>query len=64
MNHRTLLIRDADLLVTMDDNRRELPGASLLIRGPQIEAIRPAGERPIDAQDAELFGWLRTLYPV
>ena len=50
MNDRTLLIRDADLLVTMDDKRRELPGASLLIRGPQIEAIWPAGERPIDAQ--------------
>ena len=99
MNDRTLLIRDADLLVTMDDNRRELPGASLLLRGPQIEAIWPAGQLPpmpaadevIDArghavlpglvnthhhmfqsltrvlpaaQDAELFGWLRTLYPV
>ena len=99
MNQRTLLIHDADLLVTMDDSRRELPGASLLLRGPQIEAIWPAGERPpelqadevIDArghavlpglvnthhhmfqsltrvlpaaQDAELFGWLRTLYPI
>ena len=95
---RTLLIQDADLIVTQDDARRELPGASLLVRGPQIEAIWPAGQRPpglsadevIDArshallpglvsthhhmfqsltrvvpaaQDAELFGWLRTLYP-
>ena len=96
---RTLLIQDADLIVTMDDARRELPGASLLVRGPQVEAIWPAGQRPpevqadevIDArghallpglvnthhhmfqsltrvvpaaQDAELFGWLRTLYPI
>ena len=96
---RTLLIQDADLIVTQDDARRELPGASLLVRGPQIEAIWPAGQRPpglsadevIDArghallpglvnthhhmfqsltrvvpeaQDAELFGWLRTLYPI
>ena len=96
---RTLLIQDADLIVTMDDARRELPGASLLLRGRQIEAIWPAGQRPpglqadeaIDArghavlpglvnthhhmfqsltrvvpaaQDAELFGWLRTLYPI
>ena len=96
---RSLLIQDADLIVTLDDARRELPGASLLLRGPQIEAIWPAGQRPpglqadevIDArghavlpglvnthhhmfqsltrvvpaaQDAELFGWLRTHYPI
>jgi cytosine/adenosine deaminase-related metal-dependent hydrolase len=83
----------------MDDTRRELRGGSLLLRGPRIEAVWPAGDMPpgttadetIDArghavlpglvnthhhmyqsltraipaaQDAELFGWLKTLYPI
>jgi cytosine/adenosine deaminase-related metal-dependent hydrolase len=95
----SLLITDAEVVVTMDEVRRELRGASLLLRGPQIESIWPAGQRPpgttadevIDArghavlpglvnthhhmyqsltraipaaQDAELFGWLKTLYPL
>lgn len=96
---RSLLIANAEVLVTMDDQRRELRGASLRVRGPCIEAIWPAGTMPpgtsadevIDAsghavlpglvnthhhmyqsltraipaaQDAELFGWLKTLYPI
>ena len=96
---RSLLITDAEVVVTMDDARRELRGASLLLRGAMIEAIWPAGEMPpgtsadevIDArghavlpglvnthhhmyqsltraipaaQNAELFGWLKTLYPI
>jgi cytosine/adenosine deaminase-related metal-dependent hydrolase len=93
----TLLIRDADLIATLDDGRRELPRASIFMRGPAIEAIGPAHELPsqadevIDARDhvvipglvnthhhmyqsltralpaaqnAELFGWLRVLYPI
>ncbi|MCA6218066.1 8-oxoguanine deaminase [Ideonella sp. B7] len=93
----TLLIRDADLVVTVDEQRRELPRASVLVRGRAIEAIGPADTLPreadevIDArghivipglvnthhhmyqsltraipaaQDAELFGWLKTLYPI
>ena len=93
----TLLIRDADLVVTVDEQRRELPRASVLVRGRAIEAIGPADALPreadevIDArghivipglvnthhhmyqsltraipaaQNAELFGWLRTLYPI
>jgi len=95
----TLLIANADVIATLDDERRELPGASLLVRGAQIEAIWPAGQMPpgttadevIDArghavipglvnthhhmyqsltraipaaQNAELFGWLKTLYPI
>ncbi|MBQ0941800.1 8-oxoguanine deaminase [Ideonella sp. 4Y16] len=97
MTDPTLLIRDADVVATMDDERRELPRASVLIRGRAIEAIGPADTLPreadevIDArghvvipglvnthhhmyqsltraipaaQDAELFGWLRTLYPI
>ena len=96
---RRTLIRDAEVVVTQDDNGRELRGASVLLCGPHIEAIYPAGELPaalqfdelIDArghallpglvnthhhmsqsltralpgaQDAELFGWLKRLYPV
>lgn len=96
---RTLLIRGAEVLVTMDAARRELRGASLLVRDGLIESIWPAGEQPpglqadalIDArghavlpglvnthhhmfqsltraipaaQDAELFSWLKTLYPI
>ena len=97
MHDATLLIRDAELVATMDDGRRELRRASVLVRGCAIEAVGPAAELPreadrvIDArghvvvpglvnthhhmyqsltravpaaQDAELFGWLRTLYPI
>ena len=97
LNEPTLLIRDADLVVTVDEQRRELPRASVLVRGRAIEAIGPADNLPreadevIDArghivipglvnthhhmyqsltraipaaQDAELFGWLKTLYPI
>lgn len=93
----TLLIRNAARVATMDDGRRELADASILVRGNLIEAIGPAAELPttadrvIDArrhvvipglvnthhhmvqsltraipgvQDAELFSWLRGLYPI
>jgi len=104
-----LLVDGAEVVVTMDDRRRELRGASLLALGGWIEAVgtpaevraalsdaRAAGRvgarlRRIDAagcvvtpglvnthhhmyqsltravpaaQDADLFGWLRTLYPI
>jgi cytosine/adenosine deaminase-related metal-dependent hydrolase len=90
------LIRDADIIVTMDDTRRELAGASVLIEGGAIAAIGPGlvappGAEVIDGagcivtpglvnthhhlyqsltkavpggQDALLFGWLKTLYPI
>jgi cytosine/adenosine deaminase-related metal-dependent hydrolase len=94
---RTLLIRDARLVATFDGQRRELPDASVLVRGNRIEVLGPATELPrqadevIDArghlllpglvnthhhmvqsltravrsvQDAELFSWLRGLYPI
>jgi cytosine/adenosine deaminase-related metal-dependent hydrolase len=93
----TLLIRDARLVATQDDRRREIPDGSVLVRGNRIEAVGPAAELPrtadevIDArghlvvpglvnthhhmyqsltravrrvQDAELFTWLRRLYPI
>ena len=104
-----LLIRHADVLVTMDPDRRELRDAGLLAVDGRIEAVgddaaldaalaaaRAAGRvgerlRRIDArgcvvtpglvnthhhmyqsltravpeaQDADLFGWLTSLYPI
>ena len=90
----TLAIRNADVLVTMDGARREIPGGCLFARDGVIAAVGhdlPAADRTIDAggcvvtpglvnthhhlfqtltravpggQDALLFGWLRTLYPI
>jgi cytosine/adenosine deaminase-related metal-dependent hydrolase len=94
---RTLLIRHAHTLVTMDPQRREIPDGALFARDGVIEAVGTTAELPgtadtvIEAsgqvvmpglvnthhhfyqtltralpaaQDAELFTWLRTLYPV
>jgi cytosine/adenosine deaminase-related metal-dependent hydrolase len=94
---RTLLLRDAALVATVDDRRIEIVDGSVLVRGNRIEAIGPAADLPrtadevIDArghlvvpglvnthhhmyqsltravrpvQDAELFSWLRGLYPI
>jgi 8-oxoguanine deaminase len=94
---RTLLIRNATCIATQDDAGRELANASILVRGNVIEAIGPADQMPlmadevIDArghlvtpgfvnthhhmyqsltraipsvQNAELFSWLRGLYPI
>ena len=93
----TLLLKKADLLVTMDAERREIPGGGVFIRDGVIEAVGPTAELPATAdevvslagcvalpglvnthhhmyqtltraipgaQDAELFTWLRTLYPI
>jgi 8-oxoguanine deaminase len=93
----TLLLKDADVLVTMDDLRREIPGGGVFIRDGVIEAVGPSAELPASAdqvislagcvalpglinthhhmyqsltravpgaQDAELFAWLRRLYPI
>ncbi|NPA26441.1 MAG: 8-oxoguanine deaminase [Chloroflexi bacterium] len=93
----TLLVRHADVLVTMDDARREIPDGGLFIRDGFIEAVGPTAELPetadevLDlrghvvlpglinthhhfyqtltravpgAQDANLFQWLKTLYPI
>jgi 8-oxoguanine deaminase len=98
---RTLLIKNARCIATLDKDARELRDASLFVRGSVIEAIGPAHDLParleteadevIDArghlvtpglvnthhhmyqsltraipavQNAELFGWLRGLYPI
>jgi 8-oxoguanine deaminase len=93
----TLLVKNAELLVTMDDRRRRFPGGGLYVEDNVIRQVGPAQELPptadriIDArgmvvlpglvnthhhlyqsltrnlpaaQDAELFDWLRTLYPI
>ena len=93
----TLLLKDADLLVTMDADRREIPGGGVFVRDGVIEAVAPSASLPTQAdetlslagclalpglinthhhmyqsltralpgaQDAELFAWLRRLYPV
>ncbi|UWR01688.1 8-oxoguanine deaminase [Ruegeria conchae] len=89
-----ILIRNADIIVTMDDDRQELVGADLLVRDGRIAQIghglTSRGEihdaagcvvtpglvnthhhlyqtltRAVPGgQDALLFGWLRTLYPI
>lgn len=94
---KTLLLRHADLVVTMDLHRREIRDGAVFIRGGVIEAVGPTAELPDHAdevqdlrgrivlpglvnthhhmyqsltrvvpgaQDAELFGWLQTLYPL
>lgn len=93
----TLLIQNAEILVTMDDQRREIPGGGLYIKDGFIEKIGLVGDLPdiadevIDlsgyivlpglinthhhfyqtltravpgAQNANLFHWLKTLYPI
>jgi cytosine/adenosine deaminase-related metal-dependent hydrolase len=93
----TLLIKNATVLVTMDDTQREIPEGGLFIRDGFIEQVRRTNELPqtadevLDlhghlvlpglvnthhhfyqtltravpaAQDANLFNWLKTLYPI
>ncbi len=91
-----ILIRNADVVVTMDAARREVTGGDVLIRGGLIAAVGqglrvPGGAAVVEArgcvvtpglvnthhhlyqtltravpggQDALLFGWLKTLYPI
>ncbi len=99
----TLLVKNATLLVTMDDQRRRIPNGSLFVRdnaagrgvieavGTTAELEHHGADRVIDAtgmvilpglvnthhhlyqtltravpaaQDAVLFDWLKTLYPI
>lgn len=93
----TLLIRNAAVLVTMDDQRREIAGGSLYAKDGIVTHIGDASTMPaaadtvVDAtnqvvvpgfvnthhhlfqsltravpaaQNAPLFGWLQTLYPI
>lgn len=93
----TLLIRNAAILVTMDKQRREIPGGGLFIRDGFIDQVGLSNELPDSAdeildmsghivlpglinthhhfyqtltrvvpaaQNANLFHWLKTLYPI
>ena len=93
----TLLIRNSALLVTMDDQRREIPGGGIYAENGMIRQVGRTEELPetadqvLDmrgqivlpglvnthhhfyqtltravpaAQDANLFNWLKTLYPI
>ena len=93
----TLLLKHADVILTMDATRRELYDGALFVRDNMIEQIGatselpPTADRVIDArgmvvlpglvnthhhlyqtltraipaaQDADLFHWLKTLYPI
>jgi len=93
----TLLVRNAALLVTMDDQRREIQNGGLFARDGFIEQIGASQELPATAdvvldltdhlilpglvnthhhfyqtltravpaaQNANLFNWLKTLYPI
>ena len=94
---RTLLLKHAALLVTMDNSQQRIPDGGLFVRDNVIQAVGPTSELPqqadyvIDAsgmvvlpglvnthhhlyqtltravpgaQDAVLFKWLKTLYPI
>lgn len=94
---KTMLVKHADVVVTMDGSRRELRDAGLFIEGNRIVAVAPTHELPVTAdevldlrghilmpglvnthhhmyqsltravpaaQNAELFGWLTSLYKV
>ncbi|MFQ5401447.1 MAG: 8-oxoguanine deaminase [Anaerolineae bacterium] len=91
----TLLVKNTAVLVTMDDERREIANGGLFIRDNVIEqvavteALPPTADTVLDlshhvmlpglvnthhhlyqtltralAQDADLFTWLKTLYPI
>lgn len=93
----TLLIRNAAVLVTMDDQRREIKDGGMFIRDGFIEKVGETSELPQQAdeildlqghvvlpglinchhhfyqtltravpasQNANLFNWLKTLYPI
>ena len=90
----TLLVRHAEILVTMDDHRREIPDGGLFVKDGFIQQVGRTAELPAkadqvldmrgqiifpglinthhhfyqtltraipEAQDANLFHWLKTL---
>jgi cytosine/adenosine deaminase-related metal-dependent hydrolase len=93
----TLLVRHADLLLTLDGSRRRIPDGALFVRDNVIEAVGTTADLPTSAatiiearnkivlpglinthhhlyqtltravpaaQNANLFNWLKTLYPI
>ncbi len=47
----TLLIRNARLLVTMDEQRREIAGGGVFVRDNVIEAVGPSADLPTSAEE-------------
>jgi 8-oxoguanine deaminase len=93
----TLLLRNAAIVATMDEEGREIEGGAVLVKDNVIEAVGPTSELPSAAdriidlrgkivlpglvnthhhlyqtltrclpetQDATLFSWLQSLYPI
>src|SRR5210317_1834102 len=93
----TLLVKNANVLVTMDDHRHEIQDGGLFIKDGFIEEVGKSDQLPSkadqildlkghivlpglvntnhhfyqtltrvvqEAQDANLFHWLKTLYPI
>ena len=48
---KTLLVRNARLLVTMDAERREIQDGAVFIRGHVIEQVGPSAELPTEADE-------------
>jgi len=48
---KTLLIRNARVLVTMDDERREIPNGAVFIRDNVIEQVGPSDQLPASADE-------------
>lgn len=49
--HRTLLLKNADMVVTMDTTRREIKGGSILVKGNTIVAVGKTEELPQTADE-------------
>ena len=45
----TLLAKNAEILVTMDDERREIPDGGIFVRNGFVEQVGPTDELPPDA---------------
>jgi len=48
---KTLLIKNARVLVTMDDQRREIVNGAVFVRGNVIEQVGPTAELPSEADE-------------
>jgi 8-oxoguanine deaminase len=48
---RTLLLKNADVLVTMDDSRREIAGGGVYIEDTRITQVGPSSELPAAADE-------------
>jgi cytosine/adenosine deaminase-related metal-dependent hydrolase len=51
MKTRTILVRNATLVATMDDGGREIADGAVFIRGNVIEAVGPTAALPATADE-------------